>query len=258
MNSRIQTFPNSKSIRNKFVLLTYLDRINLFSDIFIKHYKQIFDIQEFKFILHWKGEQELKDYLISHGFTQDNFLINGRSRKNFGYGEQTPRQNSLKSYFLSQGYTVVYADIDELIYHVDFKRFILQSPEKLFCARGIQIVQQPSDPYLDVTQPIFKQRTMGKCDVDYSKVCVLKEDFFWTPGRHNKGGVPIQDSLWIFDIGRVCKRIMIENHRKNTELYQGIYPRYRICDMEELEQEYASWLKYVCPLPQDVIERCPF
>lgn len=252
MSSPIQTSQSSPSIPIGFKLVTFIDRINYFSDKFISYYKQIFNPEEFFFIINWRDLEEIKAYLLDHGFSEKSFHVN-MTRTNFGYGEQVSQQNSIKREFISRGYIVVYADIDELIYHPDFKSYVLNSPKQLFCSKGIQIVQAPGEAYLDVTKPIVDQRLMGQYDdYYYAKVCILKKDFTWTGGRHNKEGVKPDENIWLLDIGKVCKHLMLENNKKTTELYGGVFPRYTYKTMPEVEKEYKNYLKGIAPIPEIV------
>lgn len=256
LSSNIRTFRSSPSTQNRFKLITYIDRVNYFSEAYIKYYKQIFNPIEFIFLVHWDNEKELTEYLKDHGFGDDSIVPNSVRRMKFGFGEQVNKQNNIKKVFLSEGFVVVYADMDELIYHADFKHFILNSKEQKFCAKGYRIIQAPSDSYLDLSKPIFSQRQMAI--YDYSKVCVLKTNFTWTPGRHNIDGVPIQDNLFLFDIGRVCKQLTLENNKRNVEIYKAYTPRYGILTMEGLDKEYEQLTRRLVRLPASVAERCPF
>lgn len=255
MNYPTQTSQSFPSTLNQFKLITYIDRINFFSDNYIKYYKQLFDAEEFIFVINGKDQKLIVEYLKDNGFTDNSFHVY-ITRKAFGYGEQTGFQNKVKTILIDRGYIVVYADIDEIIYHPDFKSFIVNSPKQLFCSRGIEIVQGPSEGYLDVTKPILEQRKLGQFNEYYNKVCVLKKDFTWTAGRHNRETVQVNENLYLLDIGKVCKRIMLENNKKTTELYSGVFPRYAYTTIEQIEQEYKTYLKKPAFIPDAVINHC--
>lgn len=233
---------------NKFKLITYMDRQNHLSDVFIKHYLSIFKPEDFFFLVYDQNFKEMLEYFKSFGFVQDNMHV--ISRKQFGFGENVHMQNRMKRIFLDQGYTIVYADVDELVWHSDFKNYISHSPQVHFCASGYQIIQHPTEDFLDKTRPILDQRAWCQPDYNYySKLCVLKKDFTWTGGRHNKNHMKADPSIYLVDIGKVCKKIMLENNAETTRIYSTVMERYRINNLNQLDKEYQSYLKDIVEIP---------
>lgn len=238
---------------NKFKLITYIDRINVFSDTFFKHYLKIFNPEEFYVITYTETLDVVKPYLKSFGVKEDSIHVINRNK--FGFGENVSLQNRLKQIFLDKGFIVIYADVDEMIWHPDLKEYIKTSPQFFFCAKGFQIVQNDGEGFLDVSRPILEQRQWCQPDYDYySKVCILKRDFSWTGGRHNKGTIKVDDSIYLIDLGKVCKKLMIDNNTQTTSLYKGVMERYRIKSMEILEREYKQYLKKIEKIPETIIE----
>lgn len=236
---------------NKFKLITYMDRQNHLSDVFIKHYLSIFEPEDFFFLLYNQNFEEMKEYLESFGFTQGNMHV--ISRKYFGFGENVHVQNMMKRVHLDKGYTVVYADVDELIWHPDLKNYISSSREVHFCASGYQIIQHPTEDFLNRTEPILDQRNWCQPDYNYySKLCILKKDFTWTGGRHNKNHMKADPSLYLIDIGKVCKRLMLENNKESVRIYKTVMERYTVVTMEDIDNQYVNYLSSLAEIPQAI------
>lgn len=238
---------------NKFKLITYIDRQNYLSDVFIKHYLTIFKPDEFFFLVYDQNFRAMREYFKKFGFTENNMHL--ITRRQFGFGENVAMQNRIKRLYLDGGHTVVYADVDELIWHPDFKNYISDSSEVHFCATGYQIVQNEGEDFLDITKPILEQRQWCQPDYHYySKLCILKKDFTWTGGRHNKNGMKPDPSLYLVDIGKVCKKIMIENNIETTRIYGTVMERYRLITLESLEKEYKQYLKKIEKIPAILVD----
>lgn len=235
----------------KFKLITYLDRINVLSDVFFTYYLKIFKPEDFHIMLYKEAEEDLRHYLTKFGFAGDNIMV--LTRTHFGFGENVDMQNRVKSEYLKRGYIVIYADIDEIIWHPDLKNYIKDYPQPFICTNGIQIVQNVDEDYLDASRPILDQRSWCQPDYYYySKLCILKKDFKWTAGRHNKGTIPVDKSVYLIDIGKVCKKLMLENNIKTTAIYKRIMERYRISSQESMEIEYQKHLNKIQLIPQEV------
>lgn len=226
----------------KFKLITYIDRINFFSEKFISFYLKTFNFDEFHFLIHHKNFNQLTEYLNSKGFSSLNYEKLERNR--FGFGENINKQNQIKSHFLKLGFIVVYADIDELIYHPDLKNYILNSHDELYCPLGITITQNLDESKIDIGKNILEQRTKFFFNQEwYSKVCILKKDFIWDMGRHNKKGVKIDENIFLFDIGKICIESYLENNFKTLEIYDLVNSRYKEKNKILIQEKFDGWLK---------------
>jgi hypothetical protein len=243
----------------KFKLITAIDRVNYFSDLFIGYYKKIFDIEEFYFMVHHVNSIEVKNYLLSHGFNHDQ-MFDYRTDA-FGWGNNLMNQNMLVDRFIQAGYTVIYADIDELIFHPNLKQYIACKPDKLIAASGVVIFQHPSEQPLDITRPIFEQRDYCRFDRRYfSKVCILKIPFKWHAGRHNRPNDSVIDkNIYLIDVGKVCNNLILENNNVNKSIYRHVYSRYKESSIDKIHVEWKNlirneftnipdYLKKSCPL----------
>jgi hypothetical protein len=243
----------------KFRLITAIDRINYFSDNFIAYYKKWFLDEEFYFMVHEKNYESIKHYLFSKGFTETN--IEKYNIFIFGEGHNVSNQNRIKTKFLNQGYIVVYADMDERIYHPDLRNYILNKDCEYIIPQGMQIVQTENESSLDFTRNIIEQR--NKCVLDalwYSKVCILKKDFNWDHGRHNKPNrYNIDGNLYLVDVGKACKDFMIENNKISSKIYKKVMWRYKETNKIHIDREvYGKIMMQASSIPDILKNANPF
>jgi hypothetical protein len=234
----------------KFKLITQIDRINYLSDNYISYYKNFFDEEEFYFLVHAFNSEIIKPYLRSHGFTDDQML--DYDIKRFGWGDNIKLQNEVKTKWINDGYTVVYADIDERIYHPHLKEFINERIRKWIIPVGISLMQHESEPPLDKTKKVLEQRDYCKTDVYwFSKVCILAEDFEWTPGRHNKISMNhINSNVYLIDIGKMCKDFMLENNEQSRTIYPRLFWRYMEDDKNKFKKIFEEHRGSMIKLPE--------
>jgi hypothetical protein len=243
----------------KFRLITAIDRINYFSDNFIDYYKKWFLVEEFYFMVHEKNYDSIKRYLFSKGFGESN--IEKYDIKSFGEGHNVNNQNRIKTDFLNKGYIVIYADMDERIYHPRLREYIQESNLDFIIPKGMQIVHAKGEAPLDFARNIIEQRSTCVLDVFwYSKVCILKKDFKWDHGRHNKPYVhTIDPNIHLIDVGKVCKDFMIENNKISSEIYQKVMWRYKETNIANLEREvYNKIMVKPISIPSDLKNANPF
>lgn len=221
----------------KFKLITYIDRSDYTSDTFINFYLKTFDPEEFHFLVNKRTFEKVCEYLKSKGFTDENF--EKLDKPKFGFGESIADQNRVKRNFIKDGYCVIYADIDELIYCPNLKEYITKSNKTQFRPIGALIIQNSNEPDLDTTKSILEQRKYILYDETwYSKVCILKEDFYWTAGRHNKRKVPMDNNIILFDTGKICKKLILEKHKQNSSIYGSITQRYRNTNESDIAKQF--------------------
>jgi hypothetical protein len=243
----------------KFKLITAIDRINYFSDNFIDYYKKWFLVEEFYFMVHEKNYESIKLYLFSKGFGENN--IEKYTIKTFGEGHNIINQNRIKTDFLNDGYIVVYADMDERIYHPNLREYIQKSELDFIIPQGMQIVHEKGEAPLDFTRNIIEQR--NTCVLDtfwYSKVCILKKDFKWNHGRHNKPNVHTIDvNVYMIDVGKACKDFMIQNNIVSSEIYLKVMWRYKETNVMNIEREiYNKIIDKSITVPSDLKHANPF
>lgn len=238
-------------------LMTAIDRINYFSDNYIKYYKKWFHPEEFFFLVHHKNYDGIVEYLRSHGFSS----FEKYNVLTFGDGHNVGNQNRFKTEFINKGYRVVYSDIDERIYHPDLRNLILSFTEDFLIPTGMQIIQGSEEPPLDKARNVMEQRKWASVDITwYSKVCILNKDFKWDHGRHNKPLIfTPKENLYLFDLGRVCKDMVLENNQKSVKIYNRVTSRYKELTIDRIEKDmFAPMLSRLDPIKEDLRNKNPF
>jgi hypothetical protein len=226
----------------EYKLITHIDRINFFSEKFISYYTKFFDKQEFLFLINEKNSTNLKQYLKLKNFNEDNFKV--IKKNELGKGKVVTLQNEIQKNLLKENYIVVYADIDELIYHPNLKKYIEDTNENLYCPIGIEIIQDYDENFLDEDLPILEQRNKYRKNINWkSKVCILKKEFKWTGGRHNKKNIIIDNNLFLIDIGKICSKIYKENNIYNKSFYTSVTGRYTLIDDNSINLEFDKFRK---------------
>jgi hypothetical protein len=236
-------------------LITQIDRVNYFSDNFINYYKRFFNPNEFRFMVHKFNESTIKPYLYAHGFTDDEMEI--YDIRAYGWGDNIKRQNEIKKRYIDQGYIVVYADMDERIFHPDLRNYILTNLKDWIVPTGMSLMQHPSEHYLDETRLVLEQRSYGKLDrYWFSKVSILARDFEWLPGRHTRPiNSLIDPNVYLIDIGKLCKDFMLKNNEESRKIYQRIFWRYSTDKKNIIDSVFAEHKGDLEPLPK-IIKDC--
>lgn len=232
----------------KFKLITQIDRVNYLSDNFIKYYKRFFNPDEFMFMVHDVNNLQIRKYLQSHGFT-DNEMEN-YDVKSFGQGENISRQNEIKTRYINQGFVVVFADMDERIFHPDLRNYIINNLNNWIVPIGISLMQHSSELPLDENRNVLEQRSYGKLDTYwFSKTCILKKDFNWLPGRHTKA-CEKDSNIYLIDIGKMCKDFMLKNNEESRKIYKTLMWRYSTNDKKMFDKVFSEHTNPIEKLPE--------
>lgn len=237
-----------------FRLIACIDRINYLSDVFINYYKQIFNNEEFFFMIDRRNYDAIKKYLDERIPGYGSIMIN---KTNIGHGI-SDIQNRIKDAAIDEGCTVIYADIDELIYHPNLKQYIQDCGKEIIIAQGVVLFQHPSEGPLDRTKKILDQRNYCKLSHHFSKVCILKNKFQWTAGRHNRPpGVPNDPNVFLIDISKMCNKLIEENNAVNREMYKsGATQRYSTPSAQKVLNEWSQFIPEKMQEIPEIIKQC--
>lgn len=238
----------------KFKLITHIDRVGYFAKNFVDYYKQFFNPEEFRFMVHNVNEASIKEFLYSQGFTDNE--MEPYDITAYGWGNNIKKQNEIKKRFIDQGYTVLYADQDERIFHPDLRNYILNTPGNWIAPTGISLMQHDSEPPLDETKKVLEQRSYGKLDVYwFSKTCILRKDFEWLPGRHTRPTyLNIDTNIYLVDIGKACKDLMLRNNEESKRIYKSVFWRYSTDKKEVFNKVFEEHKGPLVKLP-DIIKK---
>jgi len=241
------------TLKDKIKVITYIDRSNILSDIFIKYYLNFFNPEEFYFLIVDSEFDSVSNYLISKKFTSENFksVSNGY----FGTVEEILKiQNETLNTFINQGYIVVYVDIDEIIYHHDLRNYILNNITDYITPSGIVLIPNSDEGYIDRNNKILNQRKY--CIFDntwHSKTCILNKKYTWSGGRHNKNLNKIFDDIFLIDIGRCCQQIILENNKTTNKIYKNVSFRYSTESEQIINTMVSKFLPTLKPLPEYIL-----
>lgn len=238
---------------NKIKIITYIDRKNLLSEIFIKYYLNFFNHSEFHFLILDKNYELVSEYLKLKNFSDDNF--EKVSNNYIGISTLLDKQNSLVEEFILNKFLIIYVDIDEILYHNNLREYILNTEEQLIAAKGIVIIPDVNEKIIDESLNILSQRKYCVIDDEHhSKVCVLKSNFKWSSGRHNKNGIKISNDIYLIDIGKCCPKIMLDNNIISNQLYEKKTERYSTVNENNIQNILNDWRKLLIEIPKYISE----
>jgi hypothetical protein len=242
---------NEISNQKKIKIGTYIDRCNFISDVFIQYYLNFFTHDEFHFFILDKNYDDVYSYLKSKNFNDSSF--ESVSNNHIGVHTLMSKQNSFVDELTSNGVIVIYVDIDEILYHIDLRNFIFQNKSNYIVPKGVVLIPNTDEEELNKNNKILNQRSY--CVIDdlyHSKVTVLRENYIWSAGRHNKNNIPISDEIFLIDISKCCPQIMIENNIMSNNLYPSSTERYSITEVEKINKILNEWRTKITELPKKI------
>ena len=223
----------------EFKLMTHIDRINYFSDGYIKYYKKFFKIEEFYFLVQSYYYDDVVEYLKEKGFKDDQvtkYTSNSYISKN-----KQSLQNNKKKEFIEKGYTVVYSSQDERIFHPNLREYITNNLKNYILPRGVVIVQH-NEPKLNITKPLLTQRNYCISDVvGRNKPQILKKNIYWDSGMHTPPkGSKIDEDIYLIDIGKSCADIALENNLVSQTIYEKLVNYYDCSDINKIKKLFSN------------------
>ena len=93
--------------------------------------------------------------------------------------------NELQKKLLNNGTDVViFLDRDEVLYHENLRYILNSFEEPLIRPRGIEVIQNYDESGLDLSKPLYEQRSYVRYYPSKSKPCITRSVFDWSIGRH--------------------------------------------------------------------------
>jgi hypothetical protein len=242
----------------KIKVITYIDRINILSDTFITYYLKFFNLDEFYFLILDSQFDIIRDYLLRKKFPSSSF----EKVSNGYYGTTTDildKQNKVTNRFLNDNFIVVYADIDEIIYHHDLRNYMLNNLKDYITPSGIVLIPNSNEQRLDPNRKILSQRKYCIFDNTFhAKTCILNKNYTWSSGRHNKNSNKISDGIFIIDIGRCCQNVILENNKTTNKIYNSVSHKYSMENKFEIDKMISGFLPRLKPLPEYILNTSLF
>lgn len=237
----------------KIKIITYIDRSNLISDIFINYYLSFFENSEFYFLILDKNFNHVSNYLKNKGFTKNSF--ESVTNSNIGVPILLDKQNSIVEHFITEGFITIYVDIDEILFHPDLRNYIINNTTDFITPKGIVIIPNVGENIINKDDKILNQRFFCVYDDKYhSKVTVLKTKFEWEGGRHNKNNNKISDDIFLIDIGKCCPKIMLDNNITSNLLYPKLTDRYSTTNEDDINDILNKWRELLTKLPNFILD----
>lgn len=242
-------------MKDNFIkIITYIDRINFFSETFINYYLRFFKPDEFHFLILDSEFDNICNYLLNKNFQKKSF--EKISNKYFGTVDDIlNKQNEISNNFINQGFIVIYVDIDEIIYHHDLRNYILNNIKDYITPLGIVLIPNSDEINLNQTDKILNQRKY--CFFDnkwYAKTCILNKNYIWEGGRHNKDSNKIFNDIYLIDIGKCCKQIILENNQTTNKLYKNVTTKYAIINEDYINKMIYNFSPHLKQLPKYILD----
>ena len=237
-----------------YVVITYIDRINEISDIFFKYYLSQFNTDEFYFLVLDSNKDEILNYLTILGFNEHQYEL---VTNNFiGKPTLIDKQNKIVSYFIEQSKTVIYVDIDEILYHNNIKEYFSKIYFDYLSPMGVVLIPKKNEDIINFNENVLGQINYCVIDNEYhSKVCVLNKPYIWNGGRHNKNNVKISEDIFLIDFSKCSSDVILKNNIKSTEIYQSSTERYSEVTLEWVYDYLNKWRKKITTIPKYILDK---
>jgi len=248
-------------------IIVQIDRINIFSDIWLKYYINFFKSDNFYFIFENKfiNIDFFKKYLQKFGFDSD--------KVNLITLDDIPSDVSQRMVFLSSiinnlvlnfldGNTVViYPDIDELIYHDNLLELLQSFNSDFLVTNPIDVIQNlDSESEYKYGVNLFEQR--GFCLNSthpifswYRKNNIIKSFVNWQDSGRHIYHTPPTDGLYLIHLGKFDYNFLEKINKENLNMYQGQNVNQNGYIGSELNEWYLSQHKSLSTIPEDLINK---
>lgn len=234
-------------------IFTYADRYNFFLDIWLKHYTQFTQLSNITILYIDKSRFNLEKYLENKGLGE----INVERVNQVDVWVFNLKQKEL----LKNADVVIYADIDEIIFHENLFEITNTFSTPHITTDGFEIIHDfRIEKDFDVNEKILKQRSFGiHSNKYYDKPLIIKEYVNWgTAGKHS-GYTPKYkiDGLYLIHLNRFDFNTLLNLNNENKIIDNN--PRYwhhLICDETELKKYYEKYFfKNLVEIPNIIKEK---
>jgi hypothetical protein len=247
----------------KIKILIQLDRINWFSDTFIKYYLNFFDKTEFFFLLETRSLEKIDwiNYLKSKNFSENeiniiplnDITLDIIERGRYGTG----LINNLQKELLKDGGILIHPDVDELIYHPDLRNLLETFDSPYLLPSPIDVIHNlAEEENLNFKNPIFDQRNFylnhkSPLSVWYYKPLIIKEEIIWEVGKHTSDR-NVTPGLYLIHIGKMDYNFMESLNKENLDMYENQNANQNGFIGEELKKWFDSNFNDLLPIPSDI------
>lgn len=247
----------------KHKLVTLLDREpNYFFDIFIKHNLKTFKSSDLVIILNLVDPNVIKSSLKTRYNIDSNIVteieditkcdtcVIYKPKNNSDINEYDKlinignnHINNVQNVLIEHVDTVVFLDMDELLYHENLLELLNKNTSLILRPIGTEIIQHPhNEKTLDLNIPIYKQRSYIRYFNSKNKPIITKRKVSWDVGRHSCDGVYHGDvargkdctpGLYLINLDKLDVNRLFQLKIDSLEMYT---------DLKLSFDDYTNWL----------------
>jgi hypothetical protein len=247
-------------------IIVQIDRLNHFSDLWVKYYSTFFKSENFIFLFEERfiETEVLKIYLSK--FNLDTELItliplydipyDATERMNF----MTPFMINFVSDILDGNTVVIYPDIDELLYHNNLIELLQTFETNFLVTNPIDIIQKiGEETEYNPQKKLFEQRTFC-LNVDnpmgywYKKNIIVKSKPDWQNGRHIVGETTTPN-LYLIHLGKFDFEFIKKLNSENLNMYENQQINQNGIIGGDLHNWYENQVEDLVKIPEELLKK---
>jgi len=250
----------------KIKILIQLDRVNWFSDTFIKYYLKFFNKNELFFLLETRflSEENLISYLKTKNFLDEEINIIPMKKTPVHIIERrnyvTDLINNLQKELLYDGGILISPDVDELVYHQNLRDLLETFNLPYLLPSPIDVVHnRKNEEDFNFEAPIFSQRNFylnhkSKVSSWYYKPMIVREEIKWEVGKHTEDR-NVTPGLYLIHIGKIDYNFIELLNRENLNMYISQEVSQNGFIGEELKNWFDTNFNDLVPIPSDILSQ---
>jgi hypothetical protein len=235
-----------------FSIFTYIDRYNIFLDIWINYYTTFIATCDIVILYRNSTNFNLRLYLDSNGYANVTIIEIPTSSDQY---VDVSIFNDIQIDLLKKYDRIMFSDIDELIYHKNLIKLIDTFETPYLTTIGFEIVHNYLiEPKLDHNLEILSQRKYGMFSEWYDKPLILKEPLDWSPGKHSNNMTNYKiPGLYLIHLNKIDFNMLCENNNQTANLYSDGYAHNRINSLNDIKQYFdVHLMPNLVSIPSDI------
>ncbi len=246
-------------------IVVQIDRINYFSDIWLKYYTTFFKSENFIFLFEERFidcevfKKYLNDYNIDSElctlFPLQNIPFDASERM----GYMTTFMINFVSEILDGNTVVIYPDIDELIYHKNLIELLQTFETNFLVTNPIDIIQKIGEEVEYISEKkLFEQRTFclnndNPISKWYKKNIVVKSKPDWKNGRHMEAETT--EGLYLIHLGKFDFEFLKKINLQNLSMYENQQINQNGIIDNELYNWYLNQVNELTKIPEELLRK---
>jgi hypothetical protein len=258
-------------MKRKKVIFTLVDRDSPFLRIWVKYYSELLGQENIVIVYENVTGFDIYEWLENNGF--NNITVIENSHKNGKYTRGNHLFNDIQQQLFETNDVVVYADIDEIIFHPDLSNILETFETPYLTTTGFEIIhncnfntyregesfmfepKKRTEQHIVINAPLFDQRKYGMFSHFYDKPLILREPLHWdSGGKHNKGTTALKiDNLLLVHLNKMDFDLLNNLNKQNKKLFEDVLPHNALEDEDLLMHFKTHFLPNLIAIP-DVIK----